>query len=1327
MGNREKSNSKLSYQELQEHTLKLKAQLDQTKAELNNANYLLNISQKNNQMGSWEVDLAENTQSWSENYCRLLGYDSKVKNPTQELFFSHVHEEDRDLVKEKMGKCFAEKCPCTVEFRFLTQKGDVRYARSTANFLFDENKHIVKTYGVFQDITEQRMAEKELLESKERFELAMKASQDGLFDWNLLTNAIYYSPGWKQMLGYADDELPNDFSIWENLTEPEDVKRSWEMQQKLVAKEIDRFEMEFKMKHKEGHWVDILSRSEAVFDKEGKAIRIVGTHVDVSEKNETLRILKETETNFQNTFNISPSIIGKVDFNKGKFVEANATVERILGYSVPEFLTLSITDLIHPDDIKRTGQEIEAGIKGKSIQSFENRYKCKDGSYKWMSWEGTPADPNGIVTAVGTDISERKIFADALESLASSLSAYAGEKFFANTCRYITEKANVDIAFVGRILSNENAVEVLSGIQNGKTIDPFVYELEHTPCANVLNGGTCYYPTNIQGLFPKDELLIQMGIDAYTGIPIQNKEGQPKGILVLLNSKPLKEEHLYEKLLQIFATRISVELERIEFEKEVLEAKQKAEESERKFKALYDNSPDMYVSVSPETGEILICNNTLLDKTGYTRDELMGLPVFKMYHKSSLEEAQKTFEQFVETGEVNNKELILAKKDGSKIHVSLNATAVKDVDGKILYSMSSWRDISERIKLREKRTRDRKLLDETGRLAKIGGWELDVANMTSYYSKETKRIYGIPLDAPPPKGIEGIKYYPEEVREKLQKLVSNAIEKSISYDIEIPFINHEGKHLWVRTIGIPEKKEGKVVRLYGTIQDITHQKEVEYNRHKLSTAVEQVPECVVITDTNGYISHVNPAFEKTSGYLYDEVMGKKPNILNSGYHDDAFFKNMWDTISSGHIWEGEFCNKRKNEEIYWERASITPVKNKDGEITDYIAIKEDITEKKRMFEELRRAKEQAEESDRLKSAFLANMSHEIRTPMNGIIGFTELLQDPNLPKSNQTDYLKIIQKSTDRLLNTVNDIIEISKIESGQVTMNASSVDVNDLLENLVLFFTPEAEQKGLKLIIENKLGVEPYSISVDKTKFSSILSNLIKNAIKYTSKGHVKVGFHFSKDEILFFCEDTGIGIPVDRQEAVFRRFEQADIEDKRVHEGTGLGLAIVKSYADMLEGEIHLESTEDKGSVFSFVLPVEPTEEQQKQQEEEASSRDKNKDIHVLIVEDDEFSAIHLAAVVEELTSHIDTVSNGIDAIKMCREDNSIDVILMDIKMPYMSGFEATEAIRSFNKNVKIIAQTAFAFEEDKKKALAVGCNDYISKPIKREKLIALIQSYF
>jgi hypothetical protein len=381
--------------------------------------------------------------------------------------------------------------------------------------------------------------------------------------------------------------------------------------------------------------------------------------------------------------------------------------------------------------------------------------------------------------------------------------------------------------------------------------------------------------------------------------------------------------------------------------------------------------------------------------------------------------------------------------------------------------------------------------------------------------------------------------------------------------------------------------------------------------------------------------------------------------------------------------------------------------------------------------ELIHAREKAEESDRLKTAFLANMSHEIRTPMNGILGFTNLLKTPQLLGDEKDKYIQIIEKSGKRLLNTINDIVDIAKIEAGQVEVVKRKVHLNRILDEQYNFFYQEARAKGLDFNYKPSLPDKESHIVTDQHKLESVMINLIKNAIKYTEAGSISFGYTIKtlegKDVVEFYVRDTGIGIPAGRTEAIFNRFEQADIDDTRAFEGSGLGLAISKSYIEMLGGYIGLSSKEGEGSSFTFSIPY-LTPDQKTSSIEDNTKKEKKtslKKLSVIVAENDETSTMLFKTIFEGTFHKATFTTNGKETVNKCRENPDTDIIFMDIKMPVMNGYEATRKIREFNSNVIIIAQTAYGLLGDKEKAINAGCNDYISKPIKKEVLFEKIRN--
>jgi signal transduction histidine kinase/CheY-like chemotaxis protein len=420
----------------------------------------------------------------------------------------------------------------------------------------------------------------------------------------------------------------------------------------------------------------------------------------------------------------------------------------------------------------------------------------------------------------------------------------------------------------------------------------------------------------------------------------------------------------------------------------------------------------------------------------------------------------------------------------------------------------------------------------------------------------------------------------------------------------------------------------------------------------------------------------------------------------------------------------DFIFYTKNGEIRNAFISVTMLSN-----NKIIASFVDTTTNKQAEIALIKAKEQAEESNRLKSAFLVNMSHEIRTPMNGILGFAELLKEPNLKSDDRQDYFQTMQISGARMLNTINSIVDISKIESGLTTIDIKETNINEKCEFIYKFFKPETEKKGLQFLFKNGLPSKESIIYTDNEKVYGVLTNLIKNAIKFTYDGSIVFGCEKKGEYLEFYVKDTGIGIPQNQKEIIFERFRQGSESHNRGYEGSGLGLSISKSYVEMLGGEIWMESYESKGSTFYFTIPYNAVVVEKAERINVVSAEHKEfklRNLKLLIVEDDEISYSLLTKSLQRISKEVLHAVTGVEAVEICHNNPDIDLVLMDIRMPRMDGYEATRQIRQFNIDVIIIAQTAYGFSGDREKATEAGCNDYISKPINVTFLFELIKKH-
>lgn len=424
----------------------------------------------------------------------------------------------------------------------------------------------------------------------------------------------------------------------------------------------------------------------------------------------------------------------------------------------------------------------------------------------------------------------------------------------------------------------------------------------------------------------------------------------------------------------------------------------------------------------------------------------------------------------------------------------------------------------------------------------------------------------------------------------------------------------------------------------------------------------------------------------------------------------------------------EYRVKRYDGEYRWLIDDGSPRFDSDGEFIGYIGHCLDITERKLAEMELIRAKEKAEENDHLKTAFLHNISHEIRTPMNSIIGFSEFINDPDILPEKRQEYTDIIVKNCNQLLSIITDIISIATIEAGQEQIADNEIDLNITLHGLYEQFLGKVKSRNISLVVSPFLPEKEEIIFTDQPKLIQILSNLIDNAIKFTKRGYVNFGYQIAGSELKFFVEDTGIGIPEEMHEEIFKRFRQVETTSVRQFGGSGLGLTISKAYTELLGGKMWLNSEPGKGTTFYFTIPFRKVEKKAipELKLNSVSELEIKGPKTVLIVEDEDTNYFLLEELLTGLNINIIRAVTGVEAVDICRLSRNVDLVLMDIKIPVMNGFEATRLIREFKSDIPIIAQTAYSSNQDKHKALACGCNDYISKPFKREAIVSKIKEH-
>ena len=642
---------------------------------------------------------------------------------------------------------------------------------------------------------------------------------------------------------------------------------------------------------------------------------------------------------------------------------------------------------------------------------------------------------------------------------------------------------------------------------------------------------------------------------------------------------------------------------------------------------------------------------------------------------------------------------------------------------------------------------------------------------------------------------------------------------------------------------------GNITHYIAVKEDITTRKNYENDLRKFRLGIENSTDAIFITDLNGTIEYINPAFEKNYGFTQKEAFGNTPRILKSGSIPQEVYKQFWDTLLSGHSVKGELKNKARDGRIIDIEATNSPIIDEKGRLLGFLSINRDITERIRAGEALRlseekyrkifenvqdvfyqadvnglitdlspsvfkmtgyktyeligqaivilyenpdsrkdflsqieeknevldyeikirtksgeirfasvnshklfdksgnliglegsarditerkkvemeliKAKDRAEESDRLKTAFLNNISHEIRTPLNAIVGFTTLLVEPDISEETRTSYLDTITQSSDNLLAIISDIIDISNVEAGIVKLSEEKIRINEVFDKLGKVFVPLAQGRGLEFRVVKNLPNDEAVILSDTQKFYQVLNNLLSNSFKFTSKGIVEAGYSIKENFIEFYVSDSGIGIPENQLTKIFDRFYQVDHTLSRTFEGTGLGLSISKAFVEYMGGRMWAESRPGNGSVFYFTLPF------RKQLTEATSSPDSTRQenariYNIVIVEDDESNARVMLSYLRQPHFKVKRFTNGQEAINYCLSEKNIDLVIMDLHLPGSGGLEVTEKLKKNFPDIKVIAQTAYALPGDKEASLAAGCDDFITKPFRKEFFISKVMEH-
>ncbi len=526
--------------------------------------------------------------------------------------------------------------------------------------------------------------------------------------------------------------------------------------------------------------------------------------------------------------------------------------------------------------------------------------------------------------------------------------------------------------------------------------------------------------------------------------------------------------------------------------------------------------------------------------------------------------------------------------------------------------------------------------------------------------------------------------------------------------------------------------KGLALSIHSVLEHVKTQKELKRAQYSIResealfrAAFENAASGVCLISKDGKFLKVNNTICNILGYTEKELLDF--NIFDISYPEDydslkLSYKELTESKQQRLTFEKRFINKNNN--IIWALISTGYVEpeNKEGCFVTYL---HDITKNKDHETQLLTALKKAEESDRLKTAFLNNISHEIRTPLNAIMGFSYLLTEPDTKSEDIKKFTKIITDSGEQLLAVITDIINIATIEAGQEAINAEHVNINETCNLIFCQFSDKAKKQNSKLKVICPVNAKDMTLHTDKTKLMRILSNLIDNSIKFTINGEINFGYTIDKKFVKFFVKDNGPGIPKESFDEIFKKFTRIDSNNEELFSGAGLGLSITKAYVKLLGGEIWLKSTPAKETIFYFSVPIKSEIGQIPDYDEIRLNKYFNdKDFKILIAEDEETNYLLLKNMLKITDNKLFRAKNGFEALQFCQNNMDTDLILMDIRMPVMDGFEATRKIKDMLPNITIIGQSAYVVNEEIDYAFECGCDEFITKPVKKSELLSKIK---